>query len=165
MSFFENTRKPVGLGGKTYVAMMNLGHSPCGAVGTSISTTCAKCQGAGLRLRRRGEHELLKNAPHGVVKGVDLFALSVEKTRKLNPNCNSGGALRRSAKAVADMKVFEDSYLMPPRPLRLLYFGPDLPRCFREVWRTLKPGRTILICNESNGDTDKDEGGRRSSAA
>uniref|UniRef100_UPI003FEFBD82 hypothetical protein n=1 Tax=Collinsella sp. TaxID=1965294 RepID=UPI003FEFBD82 len=23
--------------------------------------------------------------------------------------------------------------------------------------RTLKPGGTILICNESNGDTDKDE--------
>lgn len=28
MSFFENTRKPVGLGGKFMVAMMNLGHSP-----------------------------------------------------------------------------------------------------------------------------------------
>ncbi len=28
MSFFENTRKPVGLGGKLMVAMMNLGHTP-----------------------------------------------------------------------------------------------------------------------------------------
>lgn len=28
MSFFENTRKPVGLGGKLMVAMINLGHSP-----------------------------------------------------------------------------------------------------------------------------------------
>ena len=28
MSFFENTRKPVGLGGQLMVAMMNLGHSP-----------------------------------------------------------------------------------------------------------------------------------------
>ena len=28
MSFFENTRKPVGLSGKIMVAMMNLGHSP-----------------------------------------------------------------------------------------------------------------------------------------
>jgi len=27
MSFFENTRKPMGLGGKLMVAMMNLGHS------------------------------------------------------------------------------------------------------------------------------------------
>ena len=28
MSFFENTRNPVGLGGKLMVVMMNLGHSP-----------------------------------------------------------------------------------------------------------------------------------------
>lgn len=28
MSFFENTRKPVDLGGKLMVAMINLGHSP-----------------------------------------------------------------------------------------------------------------------------------------
>ena len=28
MSFFENTRNPVGLGGKIMVALMNLGHSP-----------------------------------------------------------------------------------------------------------------------------------------
>lgn len=28
MSFFENTRKPMGLGGKLMVAMMNLDHSP-----------------------------------------------------------------------------------------------------------------------------------------
>ena len=28
MSFFENTRKPVGLGGKLMVAMMKLGHTP-----------------------------------------------------------------------------------------------------------------------------------------
>ena len=26
MSFFENTRKPVGFGGKLMVAMMNVGH-------------------------------------------------------------------------------------------------------------------------------------------
>ena len=28
MSFFENTRKPVGFAGKIMVAMMNLGHTP-----------------------------------------------------------------------------------------------------------------------------------------
>ena len=38
-----------------------------------------------------------------------------------------------------------------------VYFWPDLPRCFREVYRVLKPGGTFLICNEANGDTDKDE--------
>ena len=28
MSFFENTRKPAGLGGQIMVSMMNLGHRP-----------------------------------------------------------------------------------------------------------------------------------------
>ena len=66
MSFFENTRKPVGLGGKIMVAMMNFGHSAMaewglrflqpGPVGASISEYCAGRQGAGLRLRRWSEH-------------------------------------------------------------------------------------------------------------
>ena len=38
-----------------------------------------------------------------------------------------------------------------------VYFWPDLPQCFREVCRVLKTGGTFLICNESSGDTDKDE--------
>ena len=33
MSFFENTRKPVGLGGKIMVAMMNFGHSAMAEIG------------------------------------------------------------------------------------------------------------------------------------
>ena len=36
MSFWENTRKPVGLGGKLMVSLMNLGHSP---VAWSVSYT------------------------------------------------------------------------------------------------------------------------------
>jgi len=66
MSFFENTRKPVGLGGKIMVAMMNLGHSPVARWG-----------------------------------------------------------------------------------LQFLELAPDA--------RVLKPGGTFFICNEANGDTDRDE--------
>ena len=33
MSFFENTRKPAGLGGKIMVATMNVGHSALAAQG------------------------------------------------------------------------------------------------------------------------------------
>ena len=55
MSFFENTRKPVGLGGKIMVAMMNFGHSAMAAWGC-IFAACPGCYGAGLRLRRWSEH-------------------------------------------------------------------------------------------------------------
>ena len=33
---------------------------------------------------------------------------------------------------------------------------PDKEAAYREVFRVLRPGGTFLICNESNGDTDKD---------
>ena len=36
MSFFENTRKPIGLGGKIMVAMMNFGHSAMAEWGLSF---------------------------------------------------------------------------------------------------------------------------------
>ena len=56
MSFFENTRKPVGLGGKIMVAMMNFGHSAMAAWGLHFLQPAPGCHGAGLRLRRWGEH-------------------------------------------------------------------------------------------------------------
>lgn len=90
MSFFENTRKPEGLGGKLMVAMMNVGHS-------------AVFQGS-------VEHMNFTDASFDVVTAFET-----------------------------------------------VYFWPGLPKCFQEVYRVLKPGGIFLICNESNGDTDKDE--------
>ena len=57
MSFFENTRKPEGFGGKIMVAMMNLGHRPGARWGLQFLNAAPDARGAGLWLRRRGEHE------------------------------------------------------------------------------------------------------------
>ena len=48
-------------------------------------------------------------------------------------------------------------YTTPATAFETVYFWPDLPQCFCDVGRVLKSGGTILICNESNGDTDRDE--------
>lgn len=40
MLFFENTRKPVGLGGKFMVAMMNVGHSAVARWGLNAAPFC-----------------------------------------------------------------------------------------------------------------------------
>ena len=58
--------------------------------------------------------------------------------------------------SVADM-IFADNWFDAVTAFETVYFWPNLPRCFREVYRVLKPGGTFLICNESNGDSDKDE--------
>lgn len=77
MSFFENTRKPVGLGGKLMVAMMNLGHSPVARWGLRFLRLAPNAKvldcgcGGGANIKR-----LLKKCPHGVVKGIDYSPVS-----------------------------------------------------------------------------------------
>ncbi len=58
--------------------------------------------------------------------------------------------------SVADM-MFADNWFDAVTAFETVYFWPDLPQCFREVYRVLKVGGTFFICNESNGDTDRDE--------
>ena len=80
MSFFENTRKPVGLGGKIMVAMMNVGHSAMAAWGLrflqpapdAMVLDCGCGGGANIKT-------LLKLCPKGKVQGIDYSAVSVEK--------------------------------------------------------------------------------------
>ena len=85
MSFFDNTCKPTGLGGKLMAAMMKLGHRPLAdwslrylALATDAGVLDCGC-GGGANIKK-----LLKKCPRGVVKGIDYFAVSVEKARKLN---------------------------------------------------------------------------------
>ena len=53
--------------------------------------------------------------------------------------------------------IFAKDWFDAVTAFETVYFWPNLPRCFREIYRVLKPGGTFLICNESSGDTDKDE--------
>ena len=157
MSFFENTRKPVGLGGKIMVAMMNLGHSPVARWGLRFLelTPDAKVLdcgcGGGANIKR-----LLKKCPQGVVKGIDYSPVSVEKSKRVNETAVTKGRCTVLRASVAELP-FESEQFDAVTAFETVYFWPDLPQCFREIWRVLKSGGTFLICNESNGDTDKDE--------
>ena len=86
MSFFENTRKPVGLGGKIMVAMMNIGHGAMAAWGLrflqpapdAMVLDCGCGGGANIKT-------LLKRCPKGKVQGIDYSAVSVEKRERSMP--------------------------------------------------------------------------------
>ena len=98
MSFFENTRKPVGLGGKIMVAMMNLGHSPVARWGLrflelTLDAKVLDCGcGGGANIKR-----LLKKCPEDR-EGHRLFARQRGEIQKGQRGRHSGGPLHRSAR-------------------------------------------------------------------
>ena len=106
MSFFENTRKPVGLGGKIMVVMMNSGHGAMADWGfghiTIAEDACildAGC-GGGFNIKK-----LLTKAPKGQVKGIDYSEVSVEKSRKVNAKAIKGGRCEVLQASVAELPL------------------------------------------------------------
>ncbi len=85
MSFFQNTCKPKGIGGKIMVNMMNSGHSSMAEWGfTHIeiaeNNICLDIGcGGGANVKK-----LLEKSPHGKVTGIDYSEISVEKSQKIN---------------------------------------------------------------------------------
>ena len=157
MSFFENTRKPVGFGGKIMVAMMNVGHSAVARWGLQFLELAPDAMvldcgcGGGANMKR-----LLKKCPQGIVKGIDYSPVSVEKSKKVNEAAVTKRRCDVLCASVTELP-FESEQFDAVTAFETVYFWPDLPQCFREVYRVLKPGGTFLICNESNGDSDRDE--------
>ena len=157
MSFFENTRDPKGFGGRLMVTMMNLAHTPVALWGLHFLHLAPDAKvldcgcGGGANIKR-----LLKRCPRSIVKGVDYSAVSVEKSRRLNAE-----AIQRDRCVIwqgsVQRIIFASDWFDAVTAFETVYFWPDLAKCFREVWRVLKPGGTFLICNEVNGDTDKDK--------
>ena len=157
MSFFENTKKPEGLGGKIMVAMMNSGHGKLADWGMSflsLSTDAAVLDcgcGGGANLRK-----LLKLCANGTVTGIDYSSVSVEKSKRLNTKTISEGRCCVLETSVAALP-FEDNKFDVVTAFETVYFWPGLVDCFREVYRVTKTGGIFLICNEATGDTDKND--------
>lgn len=157
MSFFENTRKPVGFGGRIMVAMMNSGHGAMANWGfrfVHISPNAAVLDcgcGGGANIKK-----LLEKCPQGTVKGIDYSKASVEKSRKVNAKAIQADRCEVLQANVMDLP-FEDNAFDLVTAFETIYFWPDLLQSFREIHRVLNTGGTFFICNESNGDTDKDD--------
>ena len=157
MSFFENTRRPEGFGGKMMVSAMNVGHAALAkwgmkflALGEESRVLDCGC-GGGANVRK-----LLELCPFGVVKGIDYSEVSVKKARKVNEGAIENGRCVILQGDVAKM-IFAKDWFDAATAFETVYFWPDLDKSFREVGRVLKPGGTFLICNECSGETDKDD--------
>ena len=157
MSFFQNTCKPEGIGGKIMVSMMNMGHAALSDWGfryISISDDASVLDvgcGGGANVKK-----LLEKCPRGTVKGIDYSEVSVEKSRKVNAKAIQTGRCEVLQASVMELPFEKESFDLVTA-FETVYFWPDLLQSFREVYRVLKPGGAFFICNESNGETNKDD--------
>ena len=178
MSFFENTRKPVGFGGKIMVAMMNLGHSPVARWGLRFLKLAPDARvldcgcGGGANIKR-----LLKKCPRGIVKGIDYSPVSVEKSRKVNEAAIAEGRCAVLQGSVADMMgqarekadrlhlknvtfrqgdvgalPYADDTFDIVLSLNGFHAFPDKEAAYREVFRVLRPGGTFCGCFYVKGE-------------
>ena len=157
MSFFENTRRPQGLGGKLMVSMMNVGHRALAKWGLQFLNVPADAQildcgcGGGANLKK-----LLQLCPEGAAAGVDYSPVSVEKARKVNRKAIECGRCAVTQGSVAELPFAALRFDLATA-FETVYFWPDLPQCFREVFRVLRPGGVFFICNECGGENEKDD--------
>ena len=137
MSFFENTRKPVGLAGKIMVAMMNLGHGPVARWGLQFLEFAPDAKvldcgcGGGANMKR-----LLKKCPQGIVKGIDYSTVSVEKARSLNQTAIQEGRCVVWQGSVERI-IFAKDWFDAVTAFETVFFWPYLDRCFGEVYGVL----------------------------
>ncbi len=156
MSFFENTRKPLGVGGKVMIDMMNFGHNALSDWGLQFLSPNADAAvldcgcGGGAVLKK-----LLKKCPEGHISGIDYSSVSVEKSKTLNKKAMESGRCEVIQASVAELP-FQEAVFDLATAFETVYFWPELPQSFREVHRVLKPGGQFLICNECGGENDKD---------
>lgn len=152
MSFFENTRKPVGLGGKIMVAMMNFGHSAMAEWGLRFLQPAPDAMvldggcGGGANIKT-----LLKLCPNGKVQGIDYSAVSVKKARKVNARAIAAGRCTVQQASVAELP-FEAEQFDVVTAFETVYFWPELAQNFREVYRVLKPGGIFCGCFYVKGE-------------
>lgn len=92
----------------------------------------------------------------GFSVGVDLSPLSVAEARRWNaPALLSGKSV--ILEGGADVLPFRDDFFDVVTAFETIYYWPDLDRCFKEVYRVLRPGGVFMICNEDHCTSDNSE--------
>ena len=145
--FFSNCAHPRGAMGRMMLSMMNCGHAPLTNWGlghipfkdgwTILDVGC----GGGQTLQR-----LLGRSKGAIVYGLDISDESVAKARKVNAELL--GTQVFVQKGSATELPYANSTFDLVTAVETVYFWPELPHCFEEVKRVLKPGGLFAIIIE-----------------
>ena len=145
--FFSQCARPEGFLGRCMLHFMNFGHAPLTNWGlgqvtfrdgmTMLDIGC----GGGATLKR-----LLKRSPGGKVYGIDISEESVSKARNVNKRLLGSQVFVEQGSA--ESLPWDDRTFDVVTAVETVYFWPDLPKCFQEVKRVLKPGGQFAIILE-----------------
>ena len=145
--FFSQCARPEGFLGRCMLRFMNFGHAPLtnwGLDHVNFSDGMVMLDigcGGGATLKR-----LLKRSPEGMVYGIDISEESVVKAKNVNKQLLNKQVFVRQGSA--DSLPWEDQKFDVVTAVETVYFWPDLPQCFQEVKRVLKPGGQFAIMLE-----------------
>lgn len=146
--FFNQTRKPVGFGGRLMLSMMNKGHTNISLWGldqlSSIhphSIVDIGC-GGGANLSR-----LLKKYKQAKVLGIDYSMESVNASSNFNEEAIIEGRLDVIQGDVLHLPISDESYDIATA-FETVYFWPGPVDSFKEVYRILKHEGEFMIVNE-----------------
>lgn len=154
-AFFSNTRKPEGWLGRVMVNGMNSGHAAVTDWGMGFLTAQQPARIADLGCGGgRNAARLLERYPHACLTALDYSGVSVAKTQQVNRAAIAAGRCTVLQGNVAALP-FEAGTFDLITAIETVYFWPE--GSFDEVFRTLKPGGTFLIVNESDGENAADE--------
>ena len=159
MGLFKNyvsqTRKPEGFLGKMMLKGMNSGHAKMadwgmGAIKNISPNMIAEIGcGGGQNIGR-----LLRRYTTARITAVDHSLLSVKKSIENNKTFVDAGRCDIFKADVSLLPVEDNKYDLATA-FETIYFWEDLDRCFKEIYRSLKPGGTFIISNTSDG-TDRE---------
>jgi len=145
--FFSQCARPEGFLGRVMLRFMNFGHAPLTNWGLSLVSFQDRWTmldigcGGGATLKR-----LLKRSRDAKVYGIDISAESIAKARSVN-----GALLDKQVfltEGSAAQLPYADDMFDLITAVETVYFWPDLPHCFHEVLRVLKPGSRFVIMLE-----------------
>ena len=146
-TMFTNCACPKGFLGRCMLRFMNFGHAPLtnwGLDHVEFSNGMVMLDigcGGGATLKR-----LLKRSPEGMVYGIDISEESVVKAKNVNKQLLNKQVFVRQGSA--DSLPWEDQKFDVVTAVETVYFWPNLPQCFQEVKRVLKPGGQFAIMLE-----------------
>jgi ubiquinone/menaquinone biosynthesis C-methylase UbiE len=146
-TMFTNCACPKGFLGRCMLRFMNFGHAPLtnwGLEHVEFSDGMVMLDigcGGGATLKR-----LLKRSPEGMVYGIDISEESVVKAKNVNKQLLNKQVFVQQGSA--DSLPWEDQKYDVVTAVETVYFWPNLPQCFQEVKRVLKPGGQFAIMIE-----------------